>query len=142
MHGPRWGWHVLKAAKAIHLAEYRSSVHAFLDGVFTCQDIEEGVIPIPLVNLVEFRVRSSTMNDSWNTARSFLQFAWTDATYLTRTQYGNIYDQISVAALRPKRGNMAVQVSVLTIYTIRRFRMQQVKHIRPTTHVQPLGNPL
>ena len=68
MHGPRWGWHVLKGAKAIHLAEYRSGVHAFLDGVFTRQDIDEGVIPIPLANLVEFRLRSSTRNDSWNTA--------------------------------------------------------------------------
>ena len=26
------------------------------------------MIPIPLANLVEFRVRSSTMNDSWNAA--------------------------------------------------------------------------
>ena len=68
MHGPRRGWHVLKDAKAIQLAEYRSGVHAFLAGVFTRQDIEEGVIPIPLVNLVEFRVRSSTINDSWNAA--------------------------------------------------------------------------
>ena len=43
-------------------------VHAFLDGITTREDIEEGVIPIPLANLVEFRVRSSTMDDSWNAA--------------------------------------------------------------------------
>ena len=78
MLGPRRFWHVLKAAKVIHLAEYRSGVHAFLDGVITREGSEERVIPIPLVNLVPVWLRSSTMNDSWTTARSFLQFARTD----------------------------------------------------------------
>nr|WP_321349215.1 hypothetical protein [uncultured Methanoregula sp.] len=69
MLGPRWGWHVLKAAKAIQLAEYRSGVHAFLDGVITHEGIEEGVLPIPLVNLAPFWLRSSHMDDSWNAAQ-------------------------------------------------------------------------
>ena len=68
MLGPRWGWHVLKAAKTIQLPEHRSGVHAFLDGVITREDIEQGRIPIPLVNLSPLWVEYSTMNDSWNTA--------------------------------------------------------------------------
>jgi len=72
MLGPHWGWHVLKAAKAIQLPQYRSGVHAFLDGVITREDIEEGVIPIPLVNLAPFWVRSSTMNDSWHAAYNLI----------------------------------------------------------------------
>jgi hypothetical protein len=68
MLGPRWGYHLLKAAKGLQLPLYRTGTHAFLDGVITRFDIEELGFPTPLNNAVEVSIHSPGPNDQWTTA--------------------------------------------------------------------------